>query len=127
MLKEAKLPIEFQDKAIKANCYIQNRIATRLFVNRKQVSLEEAFIGTKPLIDHIRVQGSKCYSYVNLKTILLGQRHDKLVNTRRVRVFIGYLETTNKHFKVYNLELGYTSRTSRININKSIPRGMLNL
>ena len=51
MLKEAKLPIEFQDKAIKANCYIQNCIATRLFVNRKQVSLEEAFIETKPLID----------------------------------------------------------------------------
>ncbi|KAF7568230.1 hypothetical protein PtrM4_128430 [Pyrenophora tritici-repentis] len=63
-----------------ADAYLRNRTNTGPMINGKQVSPEEAFTGTKPSIDHIRVYGSKCYSYINPKTIPADQRHDKLVD-----------------------------------------------
>ncbi|KAI0995920.1 hypothetical protein K3495_g12264 [Podosphaera aphanis] len=54
-----------------------------------------------PSIDHIKVWGSKCYTYIDPKTIPAGQRHDKLVNTGKVGVFVGYTSTT-KQLRVYS-------------------------
>ena len=127
MLKDAGLPIEFWDEAVEADAYLRNRTNTGPTINGKQVSPEEAFTGTKPSIDHIRVWGSKCYSYINPKTILADQRHNKLVDRGRVRVFIGYSKTTNKQFKFYSLELGYTSRTSRLSVDEYTPGGKVEL
>ncbi|KAF7578672.1 UBN2 multi-domain protein [Pyrenophora tritici-repentis] len=127
MLKDAGLPIEFWDEAVEADAYLRNRTNTGPTINGKQVSPEEAFTGTKPSIDHIRVWGSKCYSYINPKTIPADQRHDKLVDRGRVGVFMGYSETTNKQFKFYSPELGYTSRTSRLSVDEYTPGGKVEL
>lgn len=45
----------------------------------------------------------------------------------RVGVFMGYSDTTNKQFRVSNPELGYTSRTSRLNIMEHIKGGSMEL
>jgi hypothetical protein len=127
MLKDAGLPIEFWDEAAEADTYMQNRTNTGPTIDGKQVSPEEAFTGKTLSIDHIRVWGSKCYSYIHPKTIPADQRHDKLVDRGRVGVFMGYSETTNKQFKFYSPELGYTSRTSRLSVDEYTPRGQVKL
>ncbi|KAF7567667.1 hypothetical protein PtrM4_142580 [Pyrenophora tritici-repentis] len=127
MLKDAGLPIEFWDEAVEADAYLRNRTSTGPTIDEKQVSPEEAFTGRTPSIDHIRVWGSRCYSYINPKTIPADQRHDKLVDRGRIGVFMGYSETTNKQFKFYSPELGYTSRSSRISVDEYTPGGKVEL
>ena len=109
------------------NAYVRNRTDSGPVINGSVVSPQEAFTGATPSIDHMRVWGSKCCSYVNPKTIPLGQRHDKLVNPGRIGVFMGFSETTHKHFKVYSPELGYTSRSSRVDIFENVKGGTIDL
>ena len=70
MLKDAGLPIEFWDEAVKANAYMRNHIRFRLVINGERFSPNKAFMGVKPSIDHVRVFGYKCYAYVNPKSLL---------------------------------------------------------
>lgn len=112
LLEEAKPPLEFWDEAAEAEAYVRNRTDVEITVNGKKTSPIEAFNKEIPNIDHIRRWGSKCYYYVDRKTIPAGERHDKLVNPGRVGVFMGYSETTTKHLKVYSLERGYTIKVS---------------
>jgi hypothetical protein len=55
MLKDASLLIEFWDKAVEADAYLQNRTDTGPTINRKKVSPKEAFIGKTLSINHICV------------------------------------------------------------------------
>lgn len=107
--------------------YIRNRTQTGPVIDELQISLEEAFTGLKPDIGHIAVSRSKCILYVNPHTIAKGQRTDKLVDRGRAGVFMGYSDTTNKKMRVYNPELGYTSRTCRTTIMEHIKRGTVDL
>ena len=74
MLAEAKLPIEFWDEAVEADTYLQNRLPGGEGLRSKTYifSLEEAFTGRKGQIsiEHIKVFGCKCYSYVDPKSLL---------------------------------------------------------
>ncbi|KAI0991385.1 hypothetical protein K3495_g16802, partial [Podosphaera aphanis] len=127
LLKDADLPLEFWDEAVETDVYIRNRIQTGPLKAGVQISPEEAFTGTRPDIGHIAVWGSKCVSYINPDTIARGQRTDKLVDRGRVGVFMGYSDTTNKQLRVYNPELGYTSRTSRLIVMEHIKGGTVDL
>ncbi|KAI0994162.1 hypothetical protein K3495_g14020, partial [Podosphaera aphanis] len=127
MLKDADLPLEFWDEAVEADTYMRNRLQTGPIVDGRQVSPEQAFTGKIPDIDHIRIWGSKCYSYLHPKTIPANQRHDKLVDRGRVGVFMGYSDTTNKQFKVYSPDLGYTSRSSRLMVDEKSKGGTVDL
>jgi hypothetical protein len=69
MLKDAGLLIEFWDEAVEADTYMRNRTDTGPTIDGKRISPEEAFTGKTPSINHIRVWGSKCYSYIYPKTI----------------------------------------------------------
>ena len=72
MLKEAGLLLEFQDKVVEHDTYIQNLIDTRPIINGSVISPYEAYTRITPLIDYIKVQEHKAYAYINLKTILVG-------------------------------------------------------
>lgn len=127
MLEEAQLPIEFWDEAAEADSYMRNHTDTGPVIDGQETCPLRAFTGQTPSIDHIRKWGSKCFYYVDKKTIPANERHDKLVNPGRVGVFMGYSENTNKHFKVYSPERGYTIMSSRVVIKESVKGGSVDL
>ncbi len=104
MIKEAELPIEFWAEAAQTDAYLRNRTATGPLINGKQVTPEEAFTGVKPSIDHVRVWGCKCYSYVDPKSLPEG-RQDKFMDRGRVGVFMGYSEETTKQYLLWAPDL----------------------
>jgi hypothetical protein len=126
MLNDASLVLEFWDEAVTADAYLRNKTNTGPIIDRKITSPEGAWTGVTPSIDYIRVWGRKCYSYINPKTISAGQRHDKLVNTGRIGVFVGYTSTT-KQLRVYSPELGYTFRASKVLIDEKVKGGSIDL
>jgi hypothetical protein len=77
-------------------------------------------------IDHIRVLRSKYYSYINLKTISPGQRHDNLMNTGRIGVFVGYTMTI-KELRVSSAELGYIFISCKMLGNEKVKGGSIDL
>jgi hypothetical protein len=127
MLEEAQLPIEFWDEAAEADSYIRNRICTGPEIHGQKTSPLGAFTGKTPTIDHIRKWGSKCFYYVDKKTLPANERRDKLVNPARVGVYMGHSENTTKHYKVYSPERGYTIMTSRVIIKESVKGGTVDL
>ncbi|KAI0997159.1 hypothetical protein K3495_g11022 [Podosphaera aphanis] len=127
MLKESNLPIEFWDEAVEADAYMRNRTATGPIISNCVTCPQEAWTNKRPTIDHIKIWGSKCYSYVNPLTIPPCMRKDKLVDRGRIGVFMGYSNTTDKQFKVYSPELGYTTRVSVIKFDESIRGGTIDL
>ncbi|CCE32515.1 uncharacterized protein CPUR_06375 [Claviceps purpurea 20.1] len=127
MLEEAELPIEFWDEAAEADCYMRNHVATGPMIDGEKSCPLKAFTGQTPSIDHIRKWGSKCFYYVDKKSVPAGERHDKLVNPGRVGVFMGYSEHTTKHFKVYSPERGCTIMSSRTVVKESAKGGSVDL
>ncbi|CZS92418.1 related to TY4B TY4B protein [Rhynchosporium agropyri] len=127
MLEEAQLPLEFWDEAAEADSYMRNRTATGPVIDNQKTCPMKAFTGETPSIDHIRKWGSKCFYYVDKKTIPANERHDKLVNPGRIGVFMGYSESTTKHFKVYSPERGSTIMSSRVVIKESSKGGSVDL
>lgn len=127
MLDDAQLPIEFWDEAAEADAYIRNRLPTGPLVEKQSTSPEQVFLGKRPNVDHVRVWGSKCYTYLNPKTLPAKGRSDKLMHRGRAGVFMGYSETTDKQFKVYSPDLGYTHRVSVIQADEKVPGGKLDL
>ncbi len=136
MIKDAHLPLEFWDEAAEAEAYIRNRAPAAPEINdntdeqlKKRTSIcpEEAFTGEKPSIDHIRVWGSVCYSYINPASLPAGTRHDKLMDRGRIGVFVGYVESTTKQLKMYAPDLKRVVRTSVIDVDETKPGGDITL
>jgi hypothetical protein len=55
MLKEADLPLEFWDEAVEHDTYIRNLIDTGPVIDSSIISPHEAYTGTTPVIDYIKV------------------------------------------------------------------------
>ena len=127
MLKEAGLPIEFWDEAVEYDAYVRNRTDTGPVIDGSVVSPHEAYTGETPSIDHLRVWGYRAFVYINPKTIPANQRHDKLIDTARVGVFMGFPENTTKQVKIYCPDLGYTQRFSRYVIDEKTRGGEVSL
>jgi hypothetical protein len=127
ILDDAQLPIEFWDEAVENDTHIRNRLPTGPRVNRKITCPEQAYTRERPHIDNIRVWGSKCYSYINPKTLPAKGRHDKLMHRGRVRVFMGYSDTTDKQYKFYAPDLGYTQRSSVLYVEEKVKGGSIDL
>ncbi|EGI68798.1 Copia protein, partial [Acromyrmex echinatior] len=79
----------FWRKAILTATYLQNRMTSRS-VSKIPIEL---FIGEKPNISHIRIFGSKMYSFIHK------QRRKKWDNKADKDVLIGY----NGNFKAYRI------------------------
>jgi hypothetical protein len=130
MLIDAKLPIEFWDEAVEAKAYIRNRLpgGIELATDSYTLSPEQAYSGEKEVdVNHIRVFGSKCYSYVDPKSLPKSGRTDKLMPRGRVGVFMGYSDKTTKQFKVYAPDLGYTTRSATVVWDEEVVGGSIDL
>jgi len=127
MLKEAELPLEFWPEAGQTDAYLRNRVATGPLVDGKLTSPIEAFTGVKPSIDHLRVWGCKCYSYVDVRSMPMGERHDKLVDRGRVGVFLGYVDETNAFVKIWAPDLGKVIRHNVVRFAEDQKGGHIDL
>ena len=127
MIKKAELLIEFWAEAAETDFYLRNRIATESVINGKLIISEKAFTETKSFIDHIRVWGYKCYSYVNFKSLPVNERRDKFMNRERVKVFVEYVNEIIEQFRLWVLNLGRVIRSYTIKFNESEKNSFINL
>ena len=92
-------------------------------------SPEEAFTGQKGQIsiEHIKVFGCKCYSYVDPKSLPAEGRKDKLMPQGCTCVFMGYVDETMKQYKVYAPDLRATVRASVADFEEETKGGTVDL
>ena len=100
MLEDAELPLEFWPEAAQADAYIRNRVATGPVIDGNPTSPIEAFTGNKPSIDHFRVWGCRCYSYMNPRSVPSADKSGKFTDRARPCVFLGYSEGTTSEWKL---------------------------
>ena len=127
MIKDAGLPIEFWVEAAQTDAYLRNRIATGPVVSGKLTSPEEAWTRVKPSIDHLRVWGCKCYSYVDVRSIPQGERRNKLMDRGRVGVFMGYVEETPKQYLLWAPDLGRVIKSHAVKFSENEIGGSIDL
>ena len=92
-------------------------------------SPEEAFTGQKGQIsiEHIKVFGCKCYSYVDPKSLPAEGRKDKLMPWGCTCMFMGYVDETMKQYKVYAPDLRVTVRASVADFEEEMKGGTVDL
>ena len=101
-MKKVKLFLEFWVDAIKANVYVRNRaFAIESIIDDEFTSSLQTFIEMKSSIDHIRVWECKCYFWQHSKSIFKHNKHDKLIDSSKVKVFVEYDENITKHYDIY--------------------------
>jgi hypothetical protein len=86
-----------------------------------------AYIEEMPNIDHLKPFGCKYYGYIDPKSLLANGRIDKLIMPGRLGVFIGYFKETIKQVKMYILDLGYIIKVIRVDFEKEILGGTIDL
>ena len=127
MTKDAGLPIEFWKEAMETDAYLRNRTGCGLIIDGNASTPEEAFTGIKPSIEHIRIWGCKCYSYVDPKSLHAGGRRDKFMDRGRVEVFMGYVEETTKQYRLWAPDLGRVIRSHVVRFDESLKGGDMDL
>lgn len=84
MLKCKKLPKSLWGEAVLTAVHILNRSPTKRL---QDLTLEEAWSGSRPSVSHFRVFGSVCYKYVP------DQLRKKLDDKSEVMILVGYHST----------------------------------
>ncbi|KFD61173.1 hypothetical protein M514_26660 [Trichuris suis] len=105
MLSDARLPIRFWGEAVLTAAYLQNRLPSRSIPKTPF----EHFYGHKPDVSHLRVFGSKAYSFVPT------ERQRKLSEKGVEGVIIGYGNTV-KGYRILDSKMArvWYSRSVRI-------------
>lgn len=127
MTAEAQLPIEFWDEAATAHCYSRNRIEAprQTFAPGETAKTpEEIFTGKPVTITHMRVWGTKTVSYVDPRSV---PDSNKFTDRGRVGVFVGYIDATTKHYRIYAPDLGRVITASTVKFYENEPGGTVDL
>jgi hypothetical protein len=64
---------------------------------------------------------------MNLKSLLIHRRHNKLIDRGRVGVFLSYIDSTTKNYKVWVPDMKKVIITSNINFSKGEKGGSIDL
>ena len=118
MIKDAGLPFDFWPEAARADTYVRNRVATGPIVDGEPTTPEQAFTGVRPSIDHIRVWGCKCYSSLDRRSLPSDGRQDKLVDTGRPCIFLGYDEETETQWQLWAPDLKKLIKAHRVKFSE---------
>lgn len=94
MIKAKDLPMKFWAEAVHTAAYIQNRIPTKALENKTPL---EAWNGTKPSMNHLKVFGCVCYVHIP------DEKRKKWDDKSKKAIFVGYSSQT-KGYRVYLLE-----------------------
>jgi len=104
MIHAQGLDLEFWAEAVNTAVYIKNRCPTKVLDSKTP---QEAWIGTKPDVSHLRVFGCKTFAHIQ------DEKRNKLESKSIPCVFLGYCERT-KTYRLMCLE------TKRIIKNRDI-------
>ena len=116
MTKDAGCGYAFWDEAVKAQAYVRNMMATGPPIDGKDASPIQHWTKKRPSIDHLRVWGSRCYGYVDPKS--LPGRQDKLMDRARLGMLMGYTHTT-KQYRMWAPDMRKIIRVISIRFDES--------
>lgn len=111
LLLEANLPSTFWVRAIDTAVYIRNRCCSRSLP--KGITPYQAFHGTAPKINHMRVFGCTAYA-LKRKNKTLSKLEAKSDKTK----FVGY-DYRSKAYLVYNFVSGKIEKTRNVRFNEA--------
>lgn len=115
MLKVKNLSKELWGEAVSTAAYLLNRCPTKKLEN---VTPEEAWLGFKPILNHLRVFGSIAYRHV------LDQLRKMLNDNGEVMILVGYHSTGGyKRFDAVNRRI-VISRDVVIDEMKQVKQGV---
>ena len=84
MLHDQDLPIHLWEEAARTTVYVQNITPHRVLNNE---TLEEAFLGEKPEVSHLKIFGCPVYIHMPKK------KRTKLDPSGKKGIFMGYFES----------------------------------
>ena len=85
MIKAKDLPMKFWAEDVHTAAYIPNRILTKALENKTPL---EAWNGTKPSMNHLKVFGCVCYVHI------LDEKRKKWDDKSKKTIFVGYSSQT---------------------------------
>ena len=127
MLKDADLLLKFWAEAVKTDVYLQSCINTDPWVNDESITSIQAFTGMKPSIDHLQVWGCKCYSYVDLRSVLSADKAEKLTDQKRPCIFMRYSEDTDKQYYLWASDQGAIIKSHSVMFAENVKGKTMNL
>ncbi|EOY20321.1 Cysteine-rich RLK (RECEPTOR-like protein kinase) 8 [Theobroma cacao] len=101
---EKNMPKRFWAEAASTAVYLLNIIPTRA---KQNITPYEAWYGTRPSVDHLRVFGSLCYQHIP------EEQRDKLQPKAQIGVLIGY-SLKSKAYRIFQVESG------RISVSRNV-------
>ena len=108
MLDDSKLPKIFWGEAAATAVYVLNRSFTSIL---KDKTPYEALMGSKPIVSHLRVFGSKCWFKV------VDQKRKKLDDKAEEGIFLGYI--SDSIYRVYSIKTREVIRTREIVVEET--------
>jgi hypothetical protein len=116
MLHDQSLPLYLWAEACATAVYLQNRSPHRIL---GKMTPEEAFIGRRPDIEHIRIFGCSTFSHVP------SERRTKLDPTAQQGILVGYSEVS-KAYRIYTppLRKVVVNRDGRFEEDRAFARSL---
>lgn len=115
MLLDADLGQEFWAEAVITANYLRNLLPVD---SERGITPEEAWIGRKPSVKHLRVFGCECWVHIPKEV------RSKLDATAEARIFLGYMDT-DRQYRVYNPTTKTVERHTNVTFVESSPGGYL--
>lgn len=126
-MKDANLPLEFWGWAAEHSTYIWNIMPHGPVVDGVRLTPKGAYEGTIPDINHVRLFGCVCYSYISPKSWPAGTKNKKLLDRGRECVFVGHNEKTTNQYWVYAPDLGRAELAKTVVFDEKTKGGDLDL
>ena len=126
-LKDAGLPLEFWDWAAEHSTYLWNIMPHGPMVNGVRLTPRGAYDGVVPDVDHVRVFGCVCYSYISPKSWPAGSKSRKLLDRGRECEFVGHNDKTIHQHWVYAPDLGRAELAKTVDFDEKGKGGELKL
>ncbi|RKF62305.1 hypothetical protein OnM2_034016 [Erysiphe neolycopersici] len=96
-------------------------------VDGVRLTPRDAYEDIIPDINHVRVFGCVCYSYISPKSWPAGTKSRKLLDREREYFFVGHSEKTNHQYWVYSPDLGRAELAKTVDFDEQRKGGDLDL
>ncbi|KAI1000118.1 hypothetical protein K3495_g8084 [Podosphaera aphanis] len=126
-LKDAGLPLEFWDWAAEHSTYLWNIMPHGPVVDGVRLTPRGAYEGIVPDVNHVRIFGCVCYSYISPKSWPAGAKGKRHLDRGRECVFVGHNGKTTNLYWVYTPDFGRTELAKTVDFDENRKGGDLDL